>query len=606
MIIEDEVRVGGQDHFYLETQASIAVPKGEDGEIELFASTQNTKETQHLVSTVLGVPCNKVTVRVKRLGGGFGGKETRSIFLSTLVSVAAQKTGRPVRCMLTRQEDMVLSGGRHPFMGRFRVGATKDGVLKALDLKMYSNAGNSMDLSFSVMERALFHMDNVYHIPNIRGVGHCCRTNLPSNTAFRGFGGPQGMMIAEAWITQLAERLGLRPEVVKERNFYPEKGAVTHFNQSLEDCQIHAINTQLRASSDFDARLAAVSAYNAQHRWRKRGIAMLPTKFGIAFTAKFLNQAGALVHVYTDGSVLLTHGGTEMGQGLHTKMVQVCATALGVDVADVHISETSTATVANTSPTAASASSDLNGMAVLDACRQINARLAPFRAAKPKASFRECVTDAYMERVNLSANGFYATPDIGYDWDTNSGKAFNYFCYGAAVAEVEIDTLTGNHEIVRADMVMDVGSSLNPAIDMGQVEGAFVQGCGLFTLEEFSFGRQGFLLTRGPGTYKLPGFRDIPRDFRVALLKDAPNRFAIHSSKAVGEPPLFLGASVFYAIKDAVRAAREERGLTGDFRLDSPATCERIRLACEDKFTKRFPVPPRGSEEDKKRWNIVH
>jgi xanthine dehydrogenase/oxidase len=360
-VIEGESRMGGQEHFYLETQGSIAVPKGEDGEMEVFASTQNPTETQVLVASALGVPENRIVCRVKRMGGGFGGKETRSAYVSTAAAVAANALGRPIRCCLERDEDMASSGGRHPFLGRYKVGFNKDGTINALEMKMYSNAGNSCDLSNPVMERGLFHLDNCYNIPNVRGVGFTCKTNLPSNTAFRGFGGPQGLFLAEHWMSDVARVCGLSQVAIRELNFYKE-GELTHFNQKLEHLQIESVWNETKARAQYDARRKAVDAFNGQHRWRKRGLAILPTKFGVAFTALFMNQAGALIHIYHDGSVLLTHGGTEMGQGLHTKMIQVCARALGVPISEVHISETSTNTVPNTSPTAASASSDLNGM----------------------------------------------------------------------------------------------------------------------------------------------------------------------------------------------------------------------------------------------------
>lgn len=599
VVVEGELRMGGQEHFYMETQACICVPSSE-GEMEVLSSTQAVSKTQTMVAAVLGLPANRVTCRVKRMGGGFGGKETRSIYLACALAVGAYRLNRPVRCMLDRHEDMASSGGRHPFLARYRVGATRDGRLKALDVTMYSNAGCSLDLSGAVLDRALFHLDNAYHIPHVRGVGFCCKTNLPTNTAFRGFGGPQGMFFAESWMSELAHVLGLPQDHVRELNFYRE-AQPTHFGQILEANQMAAVWSTLKESSNYAARLQEVAAFNAAHRWRKRGVALVPTKFGIAFTATFMNQAGALVHVYTDGSVLLAHGGTEMGQGLHTKMAQVCARALGVKLEQVHVAETSTSTVANTSPTAASASSDLNGMAVLHACQQISDRLAPYRQRMPGAGLAQLAQAAYMDRVDLSAHGFYRTPDLDFDWAVGQGRPFNYFCYGAACVEAEVDVLTGDSALRRADMVMDVGASLNPAVDIGQVEGAFVQGCGLFLLEEMWFGPQGQLRTFGPGTYKLPGFKDIPVEMHVALLRNAPNARAVHSSKAVGEPPLFLGAAAYFAVKEAVIAAREESGLPAStpFRLDSPATVERVRMACEDAFTKRFPV------EKGPRWNVI-
>uniref|UniRef100_A0A4W4HGR1 Xanthine dehydrogenase/oxidase n=1 Tax=Electrophorus electricus TaxID=8005 RepID=A0A4W4HGR1_ELEEL len=585
-ILQGEIHIGGQEHFYLETNCTLAVPRGEDGEMELFVSTQSTAKTQALVAKALGVPASHIVCRVKRMGGGFGGKETRSTILSTIVAVAAHKVKRAVRCMLDRDEDMLVSGGRHPFFGRYKVGFKKNGKVMALDVTYYSNAGNSMDLSLSIMERALLHMDNCYNIPHVRGTGYICRTNLPSNTAFRGFGGPQGMMVAESWINDVALSCGLPAEQVRELNLY-KQGEYTPFNQCLEQFTIDRCWRECMNISDFHQRKANVE----QHRWTKRGLSIIPTKFGISFTA-----AGALVHIYTDGSVLLTHGGTEMGQGLHTKMVQVASRTLEIPSTKIFISETSTNTVPNTSPTAASASSDLNGMAVYNACKTLLQRLEPYKAKNPKGFWEDWVCrQTYFDRVNLSANGFYKTPDLGYDFETNSGHPFNYFSYGVAVSEVEIDCLTGSHKNLHTSIVMDVGKSLNPALDIGQVEGAFMQGVGLFTLEELRYSSQGYLYTRGPGMYKIPAFGDIPTELKVSLLRDAPNEKAIFSSKAVGEPPLFLAASVFYAIKDAITAARAESGLIGPFRLDSPATPERIRNACEDKFTKLCPPPEPGT-----------
>uniref|UniRef100_A0A8C4EZL1 Xanthine dehydrogenase n=1 Tax=Dicentrarchus labrax TaxID=13489 RepID=A0A8C4EZL1_DICLA len=586
-ILEGEMHIGGQEHFYLETNVTLAVPRGEDGEMEVFASTQSASKTQSLVAKALGVPANRVVVRVKRMGGGFGGKESRTTVLSTVVAVAANKLKRPVRCMLDRDEDMLITGGRHPFYGKYKVGFLNSGKVVALDVSYYSNTGNSMDLSLSVLERALFHMENSYSVANVRGRGYLCRTNLPSNTAFRGFGGPQGMMVTESWMNDVAQSLGKPSEEVRRLNLYVE-GELTPYNQILDQFTLDRCWDECLSRSVYQERRAAVDLYNRQNRWTKRGLAIVPTKFGISFTA-----AGALAHIYTDGSVLLTHGGTEMGQGLHTKMVQVASRVLGIPCSKIHISETSTNTVPNTSPTAASASSDLNGAAVQNACETLMKRLEPYKTKNPKGTWEDWVT--YFDRVNLSANGFYKTPDLGYDFDSNSGRAFNYFSYGVACSEVEIDCLTGAHRNLSTTIVMDVGHSLNPAIDIGQVEGAFMQGLGLFTLEELHYSPQGVLLTRGPGSYKIPAFGDIPTQLTVSLLRDAPNDKAIFASKAVGEPPLFLAASVFYAIKDAISAARVESGISGPFRLDSPASAERIRNACSDRFTKLCPPAEPGT-----------
>uniref|UniRef100_A0A8C8SUX6 Xanthine dehydrogenase/oxidase n=1 Tax=Pelusios castaneus TaxID=367368 RepID=A0A8C8SUX6_9SAUR len=599
-VIEGEMYIGGQEHFYLETHCTIAVPKGEDGEMELFVSTQNPTDTQKCVALALGVPANRILVRVKRMGGGFGGKESRSVVLSRAVAVAAVKTGHPVRCMLNRDEDMLITGGRHPYLGKYKVGFMKNGKVNSLEVSYYSNGGNSEDLSRAIMDRALFHMDNAYKIPNIKGKGVICKTNLSSNTAFRGFGGPQGMMITECWMSDVILTCGLPAEQVRKLNLYNE-GDLTHFNQKLEGFTLQRCWEECLVNSEYYARRTHIEEFNRQNRWRKRGIAIIPTKFGISFTLSFLNQAGALVQVYTDGSVLLTHGGTEMGQGLHTKMIQVASKTLGIPTTNIHISETSTNTVPNTSATAASISADLNGMAVSKACQTILERLEPFKCSNPKGSWKDWVQAAYVNCVSLSATGFYRIPGLNYDYEKNEGNPFNYFSYGVACSEVEIDCLTGDHKNLRTDVVMDVGTSLNPAIDIGQIEGAFVQGLGLFTLEELRYSPEGNLYTRGPGMYKIPAFGDIPTEFHVSLLRDCPNSKAIYSSKAVGEPPLFLSASVFYAIKDAIFAARVESDLKEPFRLDSPATPERIRNACVDNFTKLVPSAEPGTF---KPWSV--
>ncbi|XP_033859403.2 xanthine dehydrogenase/oxidase isoform X2 [Acipenser ruthenus] len=593
-IVEGEMHMGGQEHFYLETHCTLAVPKGEDGEMELFASTQDATKTQALVAKVLGVPSNRIVCRVKRMGGGFGGKESRSTLLSTVVAVAAHKVKRPVRCMLDRDEDMLITGGRHPFLGRYKVGFLKTGQIVAVDVTYYSNAGSSTDLSLAIIERALFHMDNSYNIPHIRGLGYVCKTNLPSNTAFRGFGGPQGMMIAECWLSDVALKCDLPAEQVRKINMY-KQGDVTPYTQKLEQFTTDKCWEECLVKSNYHQRRKQIEEFNRQHRWKKRGIAIIPTKFGISFTASFLNQAGALIHIYTDGSVLLTHGGTEMGQGLHTKMAQVASRALQIPISKIHISETSTNTVPNTSPTAASVSSDLNGMAIYNACQILLKRMEPYRNQNPKGSWEAWVKAAYFDSVSLSATGYFRTPGISYDFEKNEGNPFHYFSYGVACSEIEIDCLTGDHKNLSTCIVMDVGLSLNPAIDIGQIEGAFMQGVGLYTLEELRYSPDGNLYTRGPGMYKIPGFGDIPTEFNVSLLREAPNSKAIYSSKAVGEPPLFLASSVFFAIKDAIYAARTESGLRGPFRLDSPATPERIRTACADKFTKLCPPAEPGT-----------
>lgn len=507
---------------------------------------------------------------------------------------------------------MVTMGQRHPFLAYYKVGVNKDGKIQALDLDIYNNAGWTFDLSTAVVERSMSHSDGCYYIPNVYVRGRICRTNTVSNTAFRGFGGPQGMFIAETYMEEIADRLGMPVEQLREINFYEPHG-ITHFNQVIEDWHVPLMYKQVKDESDYDLRKAVVSKFNDDYKWRKRGLSIIPTKFGISFTALFLNQAGSLVHIYHDGSVLVAHGGTEMGQGLHTKITMIVAQALQVPLETVFISETATNTVANASATAASASSDLNGYAAFNACAQLNERLAPYRAKLgDKASMKDIAHAAYMDRVNLSAQGFYKTPEIGYVWGENKGKMFFYFTQGVAAAEVEIDTLTGTWTCLRADIKMDVGQSINPSIDYGQIQGAFVQGMGLFTMEESLWLRggpmAGNLFTRGPGAYKIPGFRDIPQEFNVTLLKDVEWKElrTIQRSRGVGEPPLFMGSAVFFAIRDALKSARAKAGVEatvgadhseGLLRLQSPATPERIRLACEDEIMRKARVQPKEGEK---------
>ena len=597
-VVEGEARCGGQEHFYLEPMSSL-VWCGDNEEVHTVSSTQAPQKHQKLIAYALGLPCNKVVCKTKRLGGGFGGKETRSAFLNVCAAVPAFHLRKPVSLVLDRHVDMAITGTRHAFMGKYKVGYSPEGKILALDMQLYNNAGNSLDLSHAIMDRALFHSDGAYKIPNIRVHGKLCKTHTPSNTAFRGFGGPQGVLFAEMWMDRVARRLGVPTESVRRINLY-EEGEACHFGQVLESSQLRACWEQATGgAASIAERRQAAAAFNAQHKHRKRGVAATPVKFGISFTALFMNQAGALVHCYLDGTVLVTHGGVEMGQGLHTKVAQVCADALGISTDKVYIAETSTDKVPNASPTAASASSDLYGAATLDACRQINERLAPIKAklgAEASKDFAAVCSAAYFARVDLSAHGWYVTPDLEWAWDGTKGRPFNYFCFGAAVSEVEVDTLSGDFNLLRTDICMDVGDSINPALDVGQVEGGFVQGMGWVALEELKRGnpkdhkwiKPGSLFTAGPGTYKIPTANDIPLDFNVTLLHNAPNPRAVASSKAVGEPPFLLANSVFFAIKDAVCQARESTGLGTDFEFDVPATPERIRMACAGPIAKVF------------------
>ncbi|KAJ5595291.1 uncharacterized protein N7459_001499 [Penicillium hispanicum] len=598
-IFEGVSRIGGQEHFYLETQACLAIWKPEDGEMEVWSGTQNPTETQTYVAQVTGVAANKVVSRVKRLGGGFGGKETRSVQLAGICATAAAKLKRPVRCMLNRDEDILTTGQRHPFLCRWKVGVSKEGKLLALDADVFANGGHTQDLSGAVVERSLSHIDGVYKIPNVYVRGRICKTNTVSNTAFRGFGGPQGLFFAESYVTEIADHLNISAEDMRAKNMY-KPNEKTHFNQPLKDWHVPLMYKQVMEESSYNERRKAVEEYNAQHKWSKRGMAIVPTKFGISFTALFLNQAGALVHIYHDGSVLVAHGGVEMGQGLHTKMTMIAAEALQVPQNDVFISETATNTVANTSATAASASSDLNGYAIFNACEQINERLRPYREKMPSATMKELAHAAYFDRVNLSAQGYYRTPDIGYVWGENSGQMFFYFTQGVTAAEVQIDTLTGDWTPLRADIKMDVGRTINPSVDYGQIEGAYIQGQGLFTTEESLWHRgSGQIFTRGPGNYKIPGFRDIPQIFNVSLLKDVEweNLRTIQRSRGVGEPPLFMGSAVFFAIRDALKAARKQWGVEEVLSLQSPATPERIRISCADPIVERARVHPKEGEK---------
>ncbi|KDN47751.1 hypothetical protein K437DRAFT_245899 [Tilletiaria anomala UBC 951] len=598
--LEGETRLGGQEHFYLETNACLVVPGREDGEMDVYASTQNPSETQAFCASLLGVPSNRVTCHTKRLGGGFGGKESRTVPIAATMCLAARKTGRAIRCMLDRDEDMWWSGQRHPFKATWRVGLTSDGRLQRLEATVYCNGGWSQDLSQAVLERAMTHIDNCCLIPKLKVQGFICKTNTMSNTAFRGFGGPQGMFISQDYLTKAATSLGMRTEDLIEKNMYRE-GERTHYGQELVDWNVPALWSELKITSEYDKRRAAVDAFNKQNRWKKRGLSLMCTKFGISFTAIFLNQAYALIHIYhSDGSILLSHGGTEMGQGLHTKMAQVAATELQVPIEKVHIVETNTQHLGNTSATAASASSDLNGMAIKNACEQLNERLAPFRKfenGKAAVPWEKACHDAYFARVPLSAVGHYKTPDIGYNWQTGEGKPFFYFTQGAAVSEVEVDLLTGDHVIRRADIHMDIGRSINPGIDVGQIEGAFTQGYGLVTTEESLWLPSGRPFNNGPGNLKIPAFLNTPQDMRVSFLKGQSRKLhnlrTIQSSKGVGEPPLFLGCTVFFALRDAIASARKDAGQPDDFQFIAPATPERIRTACADEIMK---IAEKGTE----------
>jgi len=599
--LDGEWAVGGQEQFYLEGQISYALPQ-ENQALLIHCSTQHPSEMQQLVAHAMGWQAHQVTVQCRRMGGGFGGKESQSALFACVAAIAAQRLRRPVKLRVDRDDDFLVTGRRHGFDYRWSVGFDDEGRILGAEIDLISNCGHSADLSAPVMARALCHFDNAYWLPHVAMHGYCARTNTQSNTAFRGFGGPQGALAIEMILDGIARRLGLDPLVVRQRNFYRDGQDLTPYGQRVEDNLIQPLTDRLVETSGYAARRAEIAAFNAASPVLKRGLALTPVKFGISFNVVHLNQAGALVHVYTDGSVLVNHGGTEMGQGLNTKVAQVVAHELGVPAAQVRASATDTSKVANTSATAASTGSDLNGKAAQDAARRIKRRLMPLAArllgcdedalvfdggevwghgpeGARSIGFKALVAQAYLERIQLWSDGFYATPGLHWDRAKLQGHPFYYYAFGAAVAEVLVDTLTGETRVLRADVLHDVGQSLNPALDIGQVEGAFVQGQGWLTSEELVWHpRSGLLLTHAPSTYKIPTANDMPRDFRVALY-DAPNAVeSIHRSKAVGEPPLLLPFSVLLAIKDAVAACGPARC---DPPLRAPATPEAVLDAVE-------------------------
>lgn len=586
-----ELRIGGQEHFYLETQASLATID-EAGLMQVHSSTQHPAETGAVVARVLGWPVNQVVVQTLRMGGGFGGKESQAAPYAAVAALGARVTGRPpganllrgqngdvlgncrpVLVRLGRGEDLTLTGKRHPFLARFAVGFDGDGRLQGLTVQLWSDGGWSTDLSPAILSRALLHLDNAYQIPHLRATGQVCRTNKASNTAFRGFGGPQGMLVIEEVIGRVAAHLGLPPHLVRERNLYRE-GHKTHYGQPVKDAERATLIWQeLKGSSRFEERLAEVEAFNATSPHLKRGLAVTPVKFGISFTLTHLNQAGALVLIYQDGSVQVNHGGTEMGQGLHTKIAQIAADTLGVPLAAIRVMPTRTDKVPNTSATAASSGTDLNGAAVRAACLTLRERLDGVAAGR-SLPLADLVKLAYEQRVPLFATGFYATPEIHYSKEKGEGSPFRYFAWGAAVSEVELDGWTGQSTIRSVEILHDCGDSINPLIDRGQVEGGFVQGLGWLTQEELLWDQQGRLLTRGASTYKLPGANWLPERFEVRLLERATEPGAVLGSKAVGEPPLMLALSVREALRAAVIA------FGGSAELDSPLTPERLFWAC--------------------------
>ncbi len=594
--LSGELTVGGQDHFYLETHVSWAVPES-DGTVHITSSTQHPSETQEVVANVLGVPANRVTVTCLRMGGGFGGKESQAAPFAAIAALGARKTGRAVRVRLRREHDMALSGKRHPYWGRYEVGFTSEGLLQALRLELYSDGGYSSDLSIPVLNRSLFHADNAYFVPHLHATGRVCKTHKTSQTAFRGFGGPQGMIYAEEILSRVGQHLGLSGETVRARNFYRGSGETntTHYGQEIVDNRIQRVWDEVLSRSDFARRKLELASFNASRPHTKRGLAVTPVKFGISFTNTPMNQAGALVLIYLDGSIQLNHGGTEMGQGLYTKMLQVASRSLGVPVEQFRAMPTATDKVPNTSPTAASSGADLNGQAVRHACETLKARLAPVAARllelnapeelvfedgdvycrfqpSKRVLFLDVVRQAYLSQVSLFATGYYRTPNLHFDAKTGKGRPFHYFAYGAAVAEVEVDGFTGAFRLRRVDLVEDVGDSLNPLIDRGQIEGGFVQGMGWLTMEEALWSDDGRFLTNAPSVYKIPTIGDVPEAFNVTLLPRAAQDGVIYGSKAVGEPPLMLALSVREAIREAVAAFAQTPPAA--VYLGSPATPE--------------------------------
>jgi xanthine dehydrogenase large subunit len=614
--IQGQQHVNGQEHFYLEGQVCSVLPT-EDGGMTVYSSTQHPTEVQKLVAEVLDISINKVKVEIRRMGGGFGGKETQAAPLACIAAIVANKTGRPVKYRMSRTDDMVMTGKRHPFFNSYDVGFDEQGIMLGSDIMVAGNCGNSPDLSDAIVDRAMFHSDNAYYLNNATVTGHRCKTHTISNTAYRGFGGPQGVILAELMMDDIARHLGEDPLTIRKRNLYGIKhdhirtaaGEVdprnqTHYGQTVEQKVLPELIEELEQTSNYWQRREEIKQFNANSPFLKKGLSLTPVKFGISFTVQFLNQAGALVHIYTDGSIHLNHGGTEMGQGLFVKVAQVVAEEFQVDLDTIQVSATNTEKVPNTSPTAASSGTDLNGMAARDACLRIKAGMLSFAAEhygaaeeniyfddnhlvvikdsdkesaseeKLRIPFADFVQQAYMGRVPLSSTGFYKTPKIHYDRETGKGRPFYYYANGASVSEVLVDTLTGESRLVRTDILHDVGRSLNPAIDKGQIEGAFIQGMGWLTTEELKWNDQGRLLSNGPATYKIPAVGDTPFEFNVNLLEDRPNREeTIYRSKAVGEPPFMLGISVWSAIRDAVASLADYNYSAP---MDTPATPEQI------------------------------
>ncbi|NSW45952.1 MAG: xanthine dehydrogenase molybdopterin binding subunit [Bacteroidales bacterium] len=606
-ILSGRLRTNGQEHWYLETQSALAIPR-EDNEILIYASSQNPSETQAIVAEVLGIPKNEVEVEVKRMGGAFGGKETQANHVAAWAALLANKCKQPVKIHLFRDDDQIMTGKRHRFISNYSIAFDDNGKILAYKVELNADAGAATDLTMAILERAMLHADNAYYLPHVEIVGKAYKTNLPSNTAFRGFGGPQGMAVIENAIDRIARYLKKDPLEIRKINFYDEEYRnITPYNQEIKLNRLPVLLEKIIASSEYERRRVEINRFNLEHRFQKRGIALTPVKFGISFTTSFLNQAGALVNIYTDGSVLVNHGGTEMGQGLNSKIQQIAALELGVSREKVKVNATNTSKVPNTSATAASSGSDLNGMAVKNAMDKLKKRLTPIAVELicqtyqtndikevnivfendlvydkyyPELTipFTKLVQTSYLKQISLSATGFYKTPGIYFDREKGTGQPFYYFAYGMAVSEVEIDVLTGKYTLIRTDIVHDVGNSILKGIDIGQVQGGFIQGVGWVTTEELKWNEKGYLLTHSPDTYKIPTVHDIPKIFNVALLENAPNVGTIRQSKAVGEPPFMLAFSVWLAIKDAISAIGNNQK---EPEISLPMTTEQILLSIE-------------------------
>ncbi len=587
---------GSQEHFYLEGQVAFAIPN-EDNNMVIYSSTQHPSETQQIVAKMLNQKSNSITVLVRRIGGGFGGKET-NFMTASICSLLAHKTKCPVKLRLDRDDDIIITGKRHEFFSDYEVGFNDQGEIKSLKLKLSSKCGMSLDLSLAINERALLHIDNAYFIPNLEVQNYLCKTNTSTSTAFRGFGGNQGMMSIENIIDNISRYLGKDPLEIRKKNFYKKnRRNITHYGMKIEDNVINEIFDKLIKKSNYKKRYSKIKKFNLKNKYKKKGIAITPIKFGISFTTIHLNQAGALVHIYTDGSVHLNHGGIEMGQGTHTKIAQLVSKSFGIPYEKVQISSTNTSKVPNTSASAASSTTDLNGAAALDAVKKIKLNLEKFIKNKYKISakknviyknekiligkyifkFNDIIQEAYLNRISLSSNGFYSTPKINFNKQKFYGRPFLYFCYGAAVTEVTLDTLTGENIIDKVDILHDAGNAINPALELGQIEGGFVQGQGWLTMEEVNWKANGQITTFSPSTYKIPAVSDMPKKFNVEIYKEGKNKEeVVNKSKTTGEPPLMLAMSVFFAIKDAIASTSNYRKIPN---LDAPATPEKILLS---------------------------